>query len=486
MSGPSSLSLLVCCQGSFQHQLVLTQLIGRNHPFWPVDVPHNFNVLDYFYITDVWAELNAVVTKPSAKEAATPTDKSDADHETKMIRVFCFRLEKANLQKHSWWDPNPTSYVRGPAIATRSCTSCNQDSKEILQAGWACLNHNCDAFFKDSEGKKITNVSYNDVFLQERTEYIGPIPSIVPSASVDAVNGIGLYGADLYGSEAVYRSGIVCSCGSCTSRVFWNRWSCEHCGKQVRTQMVPYPKDLLKAEADLFNKTVDRLRKANRIPANTLATKLDMAAVKHREVGAGLYKVSQFLLPDGSGKIIGSVTVLRASQTICERGPDKMFDTLSVSDIGLRRNAVSGGDGKCSSAHTVFHILTLPGANEGLSRHFGINWVRLDDLYGYDDANYEQGAPYKFGVTVDSKGFSDAPETILQAVQQMRWAGTTAVPMAEGFIAEAVGRDGADVEEANVDFNECLSLGYMESDMIHVSTCLCMTSDQTLIWLAVP
>lgn len=86
-------------------------------------------------------------------------------------------------------------------------------------------------------------------------------------------------------------------------------------------------------------------------------------------------------------------------------------------------------------------------------------------------ANIEQGAKYKFGVDVQSKGFDEAPDAILKAVQRLKWAGRTAVPMAAEFIA-SLGCDGADVHDANVDFNECLSLGYMEADRIKVSASL--------------
>lgn len=82
--------------------------------------------------------------------------------------------------------------------------------------------------------------------------------------------------------------------------------------------------------------------------------------------------------------------------------------------------------------------------------------------------NSEQGAKYKFGVDVQSKGFDEAPDAILQAVHRLKWAGRTAVPMAASYIA-ALGKDGGAIHDANVEFNECLSLGYMKDDRIKVS-----------------
>lgn len=70
---------------------------------------------------------------------------------------------------------------------------------------------------------------------------------------------------------------------------------------------------------------------------------------------------------------------------------------------------------------------------------------------------------------MQSKGFSEAPDAILQAVQRLKWAGRAAVSMAAEFI-DSIGLDGADIHDANVDFNECLSLGYMQDDRISVSS----------------
>jgi len=97
-------------------------------------------------------------------------------------------------------------------------------------------------------------------------------------------------------------------------------------------------------------------------------------------------------------------------------------------------------------------MLISLGRNRGLSRHFQQNF----------------GAVYKFGVTVQSKGFEQAPDTILQAVQQLQWAGKTAMPLTQEFIRSTEGPI-AELHTGNVDFNECLALGYMSNDRINVS-----------------
>jgi hypothetical protein len=86
-------------------------------------------------------------------------------------------------------------------------------------------------------------------------------------------------------------------------------------------------------------------------------------------------------------------------------------------------------------------------------------------------ANDEQGATYKFGVTVQSKGFSEAPDSILKAVHRMKWAGVLGVQMANEMTNTRGVAAGNVHNVAAVNFNECLSLGYMQGDKINVSSC---------------
>lgn len=83
-------------------------------------------------------------------------------------------------------------------------------------------------------------------------------------------------------------------------------------------------------------------------------------------------------------------------------------------------------------------------------------------------ANSAQGAFYKFGVTVQSKGFSEAPDVVLKSVHRLQWAQKEASDLTKGWIT-GLGL------EASLDFNvsepinECLVLGYMQNDRIGVS-----------------
>lgn len=125
------------------------------------------------------------------------------------------------------------------------------------------------------------------------------------------------------------------------------------------------------------------------------------------------------------------------------------------------------------------------GKSEVLTKHFQQNW----------------GAPYKFVVNVLSKAFSDAPDSILKALMRLRWAGRQSVGLTfeelktegDAITIKPYKRKNNDSDAAEcpqqgsktrrairpmwsdnldadfVDFNELLSLGYMENDSISVS-----------------
>jgi hypothetical protein len=281
-----------------------------------------YSVLDMFQITDIWAEKQASKNGP--------------------VRIWCVRLEKANLTTLSWWDKDRAHYARPAApVPEQVCTACGKGSKHILEAGWTCLNHVCDRFFLGGDGVLIAHTQYNAAFLNERRLFSGPVRSVWPSVPQPT--------ADTHGSELAFREGRVCpQCGCCSGRKYWLCWSCENenCTWTETTPMRQYPADILRKEMATFERKM-----AKKLTASVIACKLD-PTLHHRNLVCGQYQVSQFLLPNLEGEIIGSVTVFRASQEIRRRGPDALFDDLSVQDIGLQRNSVSCNGSMC------FHTLS--------------------------------------------------------------------------------------------------------------------------------
>lgn len=82
-----------------------------------------------------------------------------------------------------------------------------------------------------------------------------------------------------------------------------------------------------------------------------------------------------------------------------------------------------------------------------------------------------KGARYKFGVSVQSKGFAEAPAAILKALKRLDWAKNVAVSSATAnFPADhEIGDDSiTNLDAHSQSFNELLALGYMEDDKINV------------------
>ncbi|SPQ19543.1 747741fe-b9b0-4527-9d33-d1795b9f6765 [Thermothielavioides terrestris] len=420
---------------AFQAKSLVALIAGEDNPLYPCQPPHPYAVLGYFHITDMWKE------KMIPEGAKSP------------VTVWRMRFEKADLTEPSWWMPavedatvSDTSVdlnVKAPVI---TCGTCETPSKEIFTAGWVCLNHKCEKFFQLRNGHAvdIKSLAYTESFLNERTPFAGEVPSVVPPLPDHT---------GLHGTEISLRRGFVCpDCGCCNRRVYWNRWVCENkdCQYARDAPMLPYPDALLEEENAKFEDMVMDRRARNGVNENPLnkesfvfdpfATIYQRGYLRYSQtLDLDGYLVRQYFLPDSYGQVLGSFSIFSAKDEIksVPHGPDDLFRTLELTDIGLRRNPAA-----------VFgHKL------EGYTRHFQQNF----------------GARYKFGVTVQSRGFSQAPDVILRALHRLIWAKTVAVAASNAFIRTLDrGTRGQDSLVTNArDFNELLALGYMEDDKIN-------------------
>ncbi|KAK3310812.1 uncharacterized protein B0T15DRAFT_387684 [Chaetomium strumarium] len=393
--------------------------------------PHPYAVLGYFHITYMWKERQFFIGTKSP------------------ISTWRMRLEKADLTEPSWWVPDSQDVqVLAPPSAAESikapvdiCGKCKAPSKEIFDAGWFCLNHKCKDYYRfpDGTGVALKGLAYTEAFLNERTPFRGQIPSVVPPIPDPT---------GLHGTELSLRRGFVCpDCGCCNRRVYWNRWVCENqdCQYTRDAPMLHYPDALLEQENAKFEETMQLRRTkygVNENSLNEIGYEMDPFATIYQR---GYLRFSQALTLGGFEVLLGSFSIFSASESVNRRhnGPDELFRTLELIDIGLRRNP----------AAVVGHKL------EGYTRHFQQNF----------------GARYKFGVAVQSTGFSEAPDVILIALQRLIWAKQQAVDASNAFIREIVAIGELDqhlvgpqaiVAQAN-DFNELLALGYMEEDKIN-------------------
>ncbi|KAJ4298633.1 hypothetical protein N0V88_003664 [Collariella sp. IMI 366227] len=413
------------------HKEPIAIIAGEGHPLYPCQPPHPYAVLGYFHITDMW------------KQKVIPRGAS------KSVSIWRIRFEKANLAQPSWWTPQGATRP-GPVTETQAtvvpCGKCNTKGKQLFTIGWFCLNHKCEHYFTFPDGTLVDleGLTYTEGFLNERTHYARQVPSIIPPV---------LDPTGMHGTELALRQGFVCpSCGCCNRRVYWNRWVCENpaCNYTRNAPMQPYHAAFLKEENTKFEMRMQTRRETwgvNHNPLGLANYPIDpFATIYHRgyleysqTLVLGGFQVRQYFLPDSQGQILGSFTIFSASDEVNCRpnGPDDLFRSLERTDIGLRRNPSA----------VVGHKL------EGYTRHFQQNF----------------GARYKFGVSVQSKGFEEAPDVILRALQRLAWAKEVAVTNANKLIATldagkvwpsaVVPRDG--------DFNELLALGYMEKDRIN-------------------
>ncbi|AEO54781.1 hypothetical protein MYCTH_100011 [Thermothelomyces thermophilus ATCC 42464] len=377
--------------------------------------------------SNIKAIMNAYHNKSLVAEKQIPIGGS------KDVTVWRMRFEKADLTEPSWWVPKGEDATM-PAASLNTdvkapvaiCKQCNTPSKEIFTAGWFCLNHKCENYFVLPTGMAVdaASLAYSDTFLNERSPFMGAIPSVKPA--VHDFEGF-------HGTELALRRGFVCpDCGCCNRRVYWNRWVCENkeCQYARDALMLPYPEALLRKENKEFDGRMQRRSIRYGVNENTLHQEDYLHDPFATIYQRGYLQFSQTLTLGG---------IFSASKEITSKpnGPDDLFRTLELTDIGLRRNP----------AAVVGHKL------EGYTRHFQQNF----------------GARYKFGVTVQSKGFSEAPDIILRALQRLIWAKQVAVEHSNAFIKaldpKHVGKHA--VVSNSGDFNELLALGYMEQDKIN-------------------
>ncbi|KAI1379724.1 hypothetical protein F4677DRAFT_441925 [Hypoxylon crocopeplum] len=393
-----------------KHPFVL--IAGAGNKLFPVKPPRYYNVLDYFYVTDLWSEVT----------------RGDRDQLVKHYRV---RLEKVNPASRSWWAPKNVTghdageYKVGEAVCiSEACSHCNVSSKTIFEHGWTCLNKACEMFFQLAASLVIDELQYNDAFLHERTPYSGaPFQEalIPPLPSIEG---------DSLGSEQQYKQGIVCpKCRCCSRRIKWDGWYCENgaCDFKLILPIKMIPILNITKENELVKQSKKRSRFA------------DPSVLTFKMVVGG-FRLTTYFLPDErhKGGFIGSVTRIRPTKDARQRegGLTQLYQQLQKIEMDLQRRPAKN-----------------PGCRiEELTSHFSVNF----------------GAAYKFGVAVDKTfAFVNAPSAILEVLFRIKWAGQVAVDAT----IEHIRNENIQVPEDAIPpvfdpYNEMLVLGYFEKSKI--------------------
>ncbi|ROT34664.1 hypothetical protein SODALDRAFT_285960 [Sodiomyces alkalinus F11] len=335
------------------------------------------------------------------------------------VFIHKVRLERTNRIAKPWWQPSGSilsdlSYSADCAAVWAWCVECKQPSKTIFDGDiWTCLHKNCTRAFQFQPEMDTNKLVYSAVFINERTAFVPPHEALRPALPVLWENSCG--------TEIEFRCGIVCpKCFGCSRRRNWDRWVYETPGCPFVLIAPPPPYPLCRVEKENWEFNARKCLKQSRVGEHVVASRLTI----------GAYSAYQFLLADikDALKVIGSVHVFRATAVTNARdeGPNSLWNEIQLASnqgFGLQRNPVRLAGHK----------------SEVLTRHFQQNW----------------GAPYKFVVNVLSKSFEEAPDAILKALMRLRWAGRESVRCTTQSLATDF-----------VEFNELLSLGYMEGDRI--------------------
>ncbi|KAF6226736.1 hypothetical protein HO173_012339 [Letharia columbiana] len=359
-------------------------IVGAKNPHCPTKVPHRYNVLGVYQVTDIWSE------KVKGK-------------------VVCrVRFEMLDLKTPSWCGihgsslPTPTPDYSTKA-SLKTCTTCNTSSKEVSTAGWMCLNETCANFSIINGQADQEAPTWNPAFIDERNKWPAHIKAPL---QLKPAPPNGLLNASLMETSLQAWKGMVCrDCGRCNSRTKWDEWKCETegCTFEVPIHYPIIPRSQLAPDHAFA-------AEGHSIPFD----KWEAPVVRTESEFHGYWRKATYEISPGN-----CITHYFANEVINRQpgGADEALEALQGTKLGMQR----------------FPLENSPVEGEMITKHFGINF----------------GLPYNYVVAVDSRGFSEAPPAIMDAVNHLTWAGKDAI------------KDGS-----YRPFNELLCLGYMEKQSI--------------------
>ncbi|KAJ5138753.1 Oxoglutarate/iron-dependent dioxygenase [Penicillium bovifimosum] len=357
---------------SLNSKLPVGLIIGSKHKILNRDLPHRYNVMAWFRVTNVWFER--IGTNHGAK----------------------VRFEKLDLAEKSWWaakgsaPPMPLElrdFDTKPQ--TLKCEGCSKESIRVYEDGWMCLQPECDRFWKIGNVSSPPELTFNPAFLSFRSRpdnEIRPNCSLVP----DHLSTLNEDATDVSTSRGAWK-GIVCpECHKCIRRTLWRGWKCsdDSTGTQTGGNVCSFERLMtmnpISRQVLLDDSEQPSMRREMVFDRKFMIPEID-------DVSLSPYRKLTYKL-DG----VGFITHLVANAEINSRpnGSDDLFIGLQREDLGLKRFPLSSS--------LVAGTLTA---------HFAVN----------------HGSPYKYVVSVLSKAFGEAPGIILRALGRLSWATEQAV-----------------------------------------------------------
>lgn len=338
---------------SMREEIPIGFVIGNRNDICATRVPHRYNVLDFFRITDIWYD------RRDGKTGA---------------RV---RFEKVDLATKSWWAPSDMSDPlpldqREPVLCEQQvCRTCSEASPRVYDEGWMCLRKSCKSFWSIDGSRPPTRLAYAPEFLAKRSRQTRPIRSpfsLVP----DLLSTFSKEDLDV-GSCRVAWKGIVCTqCKCCISRKLWRGWSCETegCGFEFFPQVNPVSLRSVLPEVELGVA-------GHRLPFTPKSGGLPEIEYLRN------YRKDTFRFP---GSL---VTHFVANTTVNRRfdGPDDLFRKLQQEDLGLKRHRLGSSVGKLISQfmdhpgrifdRKLANLVPTQIVAGTLTSHFAVNYVRF-------------------------------------------------------------------------------------------------------------
>ncbi|KAJ5106355.1 hypothetical protein N7456_003030 [Penicillium angulare] len=335
---------------SLQLQRPVGIVLGDRNSQLKYELPHRYNVLDYFMVTDMWY--------------------------AKGVDGYArgqVRLQKVDLLKKSWWaekdSPDPSrerDFEMSPEKKT--CDSCDEEWPLIYTVGWMCFNQYCQDFWKvdGSDAAISDNLEFDDNFLSYRIKYHRnhlepPVAKwdLVPRLP-DFGNLLGMTDSYLCGEKA--KRGVVCpNCNKCVPRVAFRGWKCNtqylHEGRvepresdEGCTWEYMFPAYIVKPLDEKLSRDLEDFHGAS------------WKLTKRRPITAGPeqdweshspYRKDTYRFPAESIRI-GEVIHFVSNQAINKKvnGPDDLLQMLQIADFGLRRqrSAVSKVPGQLTGS----------------------------------------------------------------------------------------------------------------------------------------
>ena len=289
-------------------------------------MPHAFNVLGYFHITDCWFEKNHGKV------------------------CFKYRFEKVHLEKESWWKPAASKKRDPPDYSIKvpqdRCHYCKKTSKQVYEK-WICLNHKCDQFWTYENGRQpAADLKFSTEFLTYRNQW--PEEEEMPYDLRPAPFVNDPDHRTLAFDKSGWR-GLCCPrCGCCSSRVLWDRWQCPapDCGYVHQVELpVISSKAAFRYATGQFDGHAIPTDLINRI----YVPKWNVSHI------VGNYRLCTYeLLP---GNFIYHFQVNKKLVN-APGGPEELFKALQGNDFGLSRLTLQDRHGTLRDCYYAQDVLT--------------------------------------------------------------------------------------------------------------------------------